>query len=90
MKALITGGAGFIGGHLAEALVARGDSVVVIDDLSTGCKENLDAIAGGSQCELIVDTVLNAEGVSKHVAECDCIFHLASACKQPPNIASPC
>ena len=79
MKALITGGAGFIGSHLAEALLKRGASVTVLDNLSTGRYENLAALSGTRGFELVVGTILNETLVDKLVERCDVIFHLAAA-----------
>ena len=70
---LVTGGAGFIGSHLVDALLARGDSVRVLDDLSTGKRENLDRRA-----ELIVGDVADAAQVAAAMADVDGCFHLAA------------
>ena len=59
MKALITGGAGFVGSHLAEALLARGDTVHVLDNLSTGSMDNIGHLKGRDRFHYIVDTVMN-------------------------------
>jgi UDP-glucose 4-epimerase len=76
---LITGGAGFIGSHLAEHLVGRGHSVVVLDDLSTGRLENLRALRGNPRFQFVRDTVENETTVNNLVAAADRVFHLASA-----------
>jgi UDP-glucose 4-epimerase len=76
--AVITGGAGFIGSHLAEALVARGDRVSIIDDLSTGSLENLTALADHPDVEVVVDTVLNHEALRRLMGTCDVVYHLAA------------
>ncbi len=76
MHVLVTGGAGFIGSHLTDALLRRGDRVTVIDDLSTGRRENLPA---SPQLNLVVDTVLNRPLVEQLVARSELVFHLASA-----------
>lgn len=70
---LVTGGAGFIGSHLVDALLARGDRVRVLDDLSTGKRENLDPAA-----ELIVGDVADADCVAKAMDDVDGCFHLAA------------
>ncbi len=75
---LVTGGAGFIGSHLVERLVARGDRVVVLDDLSTGREENLDAVSPRHAVELVVGSVLDDGVVAQFVARADEIYHLAS------------
>ena len=80
MLVLITGGAGFIGGHLAEALIRRGDRVRVIDDLSTGSIDNLSGIMGDPKFEFIhADVVREADLVSRCVREADAVIHLAAA-----------
>lgn len=79
MKALITGGSGFIGSHLAEALVARKYEVVALDNVSTGRKKNLDGLRGNPAFELVVGSVLDERLVDKLAERCDVIFHLAAA-----------
>lgn len=79
MKILITGGAGFIGSHLTDALIARGDEVIVMDDLSTGRKENLDRSLPSGRVELIEGSVDDEELVLDCLASVDACFHLASA-----------
>lgn len=79
MKALITGGAGFIGSHLAEALIAQGHSVCVLDNLSTGRYENVAGLDGDRRFEMVIGTILNEPLVDKLVERCDVIFHLAAA-----------
>ena len=75
MKILVTGGAGFIGSHLCARLLKAGHRVTVLDDLSTGRRENLD----GLDVRLVVRNVNDAETTDACVAEADCVFHLASA-----------
>ena len=75
MRALVTGGAGFIGSHLCEHLVARGDQVFVLDDLSTGRYENIEHIPG---LTCIIDSTLNQEIVRDLVREVDVVYHLAA------------
>ncbi|MGH2787971.1 MAG: GDP-mannose 4,6-dehydratase [Actinomycetota bacterium] len=77
MRYLITGGAGFIGSHLAEALVARGDHVVVLDNLSTGRSKNLAEIADA--VEFVHGSVLDSLLVDEWVARSDIVVHLAAA-----------
>lgn len=75
MKVLVTGGAGFIGSHLCEALVARGDAVFVLDDLSTGRFENIEHIHG---LTCIIDSTLNQAIVRDLVRDVDAVYHLAA------------
>jgi nucleoside-diphosphate-sugar epimerase len=76
---LITGGAGFIGSHLADALVARGDEVVILDDLSTGRRENIVHLLESGRAVFVEGSVLDAELVDQWVERTDSCFHLASA-----------
>ncbi len=89
MKALITGGAGFIGSHLAEQLLARGDEVCVIDDLSTGKLENVAHLRNHPRFHLAVETILNETVMDRLVSECDVIFHLAAAVGVELIVKSP-
>jgi UDP-glucose 4-epimerase len=79
MNILVTGGAGFIGSHLCEMLLARGCKVKVIDDLSTGRYDNIEHLEKNGNFELIIDTVLNKSLIETLVKSVDMIFHLASA-----------
>jgi UDP-glucose 4-epimerase len=79
MRFLLTGGAGFIGSHLVDRLLERGDSVTVLDDLSTGLKENVEAHLGNERFRAVWDTVLNATVVDELVDDADCVLHLAAA-----------
>jgi UDP-glucose 4-epimerase len=76
---LVTGGAGFIGSHLADALVARGDRVVILDDLSTGRRENIVHLIEAGCAVFVEGSVLDAELVDEWVERTDSCFHLASA-----------
>ena len=76
---LVTGGAGFIGSHVVDALVQRGDSVVVLDDLSTGRHDNLRMHSGASQMEFVLGSILNEALVDDVVRRCDFVIHLAAA-----------
>lgn len=75
MRTLVTGGAGFIGSHLCEALVKRGDEVFVLDDLSTGRFENIEQL---ENVTCVVDSTLNQEIVRDLVREVDVVYHLAA------------
>ena len=77
MKYFITGGAGFIGSHLSDALVTRGDSVVILDNFTTGSKENLNEVAGS--VTVVPGDILDSALVSKLVSESDFVVHLAAA-----------
>jgi UDP-glucose 4-epimerase len=79
MKVFITGGSGFIGSHLAEAHLAKGDSVSVIDDLSTGQKSNIEHLKANENFKFVEDTVLNHVAVDELMQECDVCYHLAAA-----------
>ncbi len=79
MRALITGGAGFIGSHLAEALLAGGHHVTVVDDLSTGRFENIAHLPDNPQFSFAIETITNETVMDRLVSECDVIFHLAAA-----------
>jgi len=79
MRTLITGGAGFIGSHLAEALLARGEHVVVLDDLSTGSLSNLETLLGRSGFEHHVGSACDSQVVAELVDVCDRTVHLAAA-----------
>ena len=84
---LITGGAGFIGSHLAEALVAAGRSVRILDDLSTGQVENLAHIVPAP--ELIHGSVTDLAAVERAVAGCDVVFHLAALASVAKSVEDP-
>ena len=78
MKILITGGAGFIGSHLADRLVGMGEEVYAIDDLSTGSLKNIEHLRDNPMFHLKVDTVLNEAVMEELVFECDQIYHMAA------------
>jgi UDP-glucose 4-epimerase len=79
LKALITGGAGFVGSHLAERLLDDGHEVIVIDNLSTGSIDNIAHLKGRPGFEYTIDTVANESLVAELVDRCDVVFHLAAA-----------
>jgi UDP-glucose 4-epimerase len=79
LRYLITGGAGFIGSHLADALLARGDDVAVLDDLSTGRAANIEPLKASPRFHYVVDSVTNWHLVAEMVDNADVVFHLAAA-----------
>ena len=79
MRYLITGGAGFIGSHLAEALVARGDAVVALDNLATGRQRNLEGLNGHRNFRLVLGSILDELLVDELAEQCDIIVHLGAA-----------
>jgi UDP-glucose 4-epimerase len=78
-RILITGGAGFIGSHLAEVLLNRGDHVTIIDDLSTGRFENIAHLIDHPNFHFAIETIINEVVMDRLVSECTQIFHLAAA-----------
>ena len=79
MKYLITGGAGFVGSHLADALVGRGDSVVALDNLSTGVSQNLAGVRGSPLFKYVSGSILDEALVEELVGSVDHVLHLAAA-----------
>ena len=79
MRVLITGGAGFIGSHLSDLYIARGDEVFCIDDLSTGSIDNIAHLKGNARYHYTIDTVHNQPVVAELIDQCDVVFHLAAA-----------
>lgn len=79
MKILITGGAGFVGSHLADKLIGEGHEITVIDDLSTGRYSNIAHLEERQGFRLIIDTVLNARLMEELIRETDRVYHMASA-----------
>ena len=78
-KALVTGGAGFIGSHLCELLLERGWEVYALDDLSTGSIANVAPLRERPDFHLVVDSVLQPAVVNELVYKCDIVYHLAAA-----------
>jgi UDP-glucose 4-epimerase len=79
MKILITGGAGFVGSHLADRLHSEGHEITVIDNLSTGRYANVEHLEGQKNFRLIIDTVLNQSLMEELIRETDRVYHMASA-----------
>jgi len=79
VRVLITGGAGFIGSHLAEALLAAGHRVTIMDDLSTGRFENIAHLVGQHAFHFAIDSITNDMVLDRLTSECDMVFHLAAA-----------
>ena len=89
MKVLITGGAGFIGSHLAEEHLKLGDEVYIIDDLSTGSMKNIERIKGLSSFHYHLDSVTNNQMMAELVDLCDAVYHLAAAVGVKLIVESP-
>jgi UDP-glucose 4-epimerase len=89
MKALITGGAGFVGSHLAEALIERGDEVFVLDNLSTGSIENIERLKQSESFHYTIDSVLNEPVCAELIDRVDVVYHLAAAVGVKLIVESP-
>lgn len=89
IKALVTGGAGFIGSHITQALCKRGAKVIVLDDLSTGDPKNLGWRSAGDSVELVQGDVRDTGLVQKLVQGCDWIFHEGAIASVPQSVAQP-
>src|SRR5213596_3406676 len=89
LRVLITGGAGFIGSHLADAYLNRGDEVFVIDDLSTGTIENIQHLKNHPRFHYTIESVHNQPVTAELVDQCDAIFHLAAAVGVKLIVESP-
>ncbi|HEX8501598.1 MAG TPA: GDP-mannose 4,6-dehydratase [Pyrinomonadaceae bacterium] len=89
MRVLITGGAGFIGSHLSDLYVSRGDEVFVIDDLSTGSFDNIAHLKGHARFHYTIDSVHNVPVVAELIDQCDVVFHLAAAVGVKLIVESP-
>ena len=89
MRVLITGGAGFIGSHLSDAYIERGDEVFCIDDLSTGSIDNIAHLKAHARYHYSIDTVHNQPVVAELIDQCDVVFHLAAAVGVKLIVESP-
>lgn len=89
MRVLITGGAGFIGSHLADSYLQRGDEVLVIDDLSTGTIDNIQHLKRNPNFHYTIDSVHNQPVTAELVDQCDVVFHLAAAVGVKLIVESP-
>jgi len=89
MRYLITGGAGFIGSHLAERLLRAGHEVTVIDDLSTGSIQNIEGFKGRRGFNYIVESIFNRPLLAELIDDCDAIFHLAASVGVRRIVESP-
>ena len=89
MRVLITGGAGFIGSHLSDAYLQRGDEVYIIDDLSTGSIENIRHLKDHPRFHYTIESVNNQPVTAELVDQCDVIFHLAAAVGVKLIVESP-
>ena len=79
MRILITGGAGFLGSHLSDRLIADGHKITVLDNLATGRKENLSAHLGGANLKFIEGSILDLPLVERLTKDTEYVFHLAAA-----------
>jgi len=89
LRILITGGAGFIGSHLADAYLKRGDEVFVLDDLSTGSIRNIEHLKANSDFHYTIDTVQNQPVTAELIDQCDAVVHLAAAVGVKLIVESP-
>lgn len=89
MRVLITGGAGFIGSHLSDAYIERGDEVFCIDDLSTGSIDNIAHLKSNARYHYTIDSVHNQPVVAELIDQCDAVFHLAAAVGVKLIVESP-
>src|SRR5258708_35488878 len=89
MTALVTGGAGFVGSHLSEALVARGERVIILDDLSTGSVNNIRHLRNHPLVECYFESMMERSLLCELVDEADVVYHLPAAVGGRPIIESP-
>jgi len=88
-RVAITGGAGFIGSHLTELLLSRGYHVIIIDDLSTGKKENIANLIGKDNVRFIQGSIFDLHLLEQTFSGVDFVFHLAAICSVPRSIEDP-
>ena len=88
-RSLITGGAGFVGSHLSEELLRRGDEVFVIDDLSTGRIDNIEPLKRNPKFHYVIDSVHNERVLAEWIDRCDVVYHLAAAVGVKLIVESP-
>jgi UDP-glucose 4-epimerase len=89
MNAIVTGGAGFIGSHLVERLLADGHEVTVVDNLSTGRKENLSPVSGNPRCRLVVADINDSKALEGVFKGAQWVFHLAALADIVPSVVNP-
>ena len=89
MKCLVTGGAGFIGSHIAEELCSQGHSVIVLDDLSTGNVENLGWSQPQHNLDVVHGCITDTQLIRKLVPGCDWVFHHAAVASVPYSVEHP-
>jgi UDP-glucose 4-epimerase len=89
MHYLITGGAGFIGSHLAETLLHEGHAVTIIDDLSTGAIRNIEHLKGMTDFHYVIDSIFDRPLLAELIDDCDAVFHLAAAVGVKLIVESP-
>ena len=89
MRTLVTGGCGFIGSHLVERLLADGHSVVVIDNLATGRRDNLAGVRAGASLRIVEADVADHAAIASHFAKIDVVFHLAGLADIVPSVGAP-
>jgi UDP-glucose 4-epimerase len=89
VRSLITGGAGFVGSHLAQELLRRGDDVYILDDLSTGSIENIDHLKPNTRFHYTLDSVHNEPVLAELIDRCDVVYHLAAAVGVKLIVESP-
>lgn len=88
-RSLVTGGCGFIGSHLVDLLLEQGHEVVVLDNMSTGRRANLEHLPAGSAVRIVEGSVQDLQVVEGAMAGCDYVFHLASLADIVPSIVNP-